>query len=270
MPEAPECRLFAEYFAKTATEKSITDIEIVSGRYTKKPFAGFNELKARLPLKIKGAGCHGKFIYCIFEDISFLQSALGMTGSWASKPTKHTRVKLSFSDGTCLFFNDIRNFGSICWTKESYILKAKLKKLGPDLMTSKTTADFLERAKKKSYYNICKALMNQEIVAGIGNYIKCEALYECGINPHCRVCDLTDEDLNKIFVSAQKIAWASYKSSGASIKDYYSPDGERGEYVFSFKVYGKRLDDNGRTVERFTSEDGRTTHWIPEKQNYPL
>jgi formamidopyrimidine-DNA glycosylase len=270
MPEAPECRLFAEYLAKVATEKSITDIEIISGRYVKKPFAGFNEIKARLPLKIKGAGCHGKFIYCIFEDISFLQSALGMTGSWTSKPTKHARIKFSLSDGTCLFFNDIRNFGSIKWTKESYVLKAKLKKLGPDLMTAKTAQTFVERAKKKSYYNICKAMMNQDIVAGIGNYIKCEALYECGINPNCRVCDLTEEDLTRLFLAAQEIAWTSYKSFGASIKDYYSPEGESGKYVNFFKVYGKSKDTEGSTIERFTSEDGRTTHWVPEKQNYPL
>ena len=70
MPEGPECRRFALALGEHIGGEKLTNITIESGRYTKKPMPGIDEMKKSLPLEVKGVGVHGKLIYLIFEDKS--------------------------------------------------------------------------------------------------------------------------------------------------------------------------------------------------------
>lgn len=265
-PEGPEVRRQAEFLVESLTNAVIETVDLLSGRYAKKPFSGYAELANKLPVPVVGGGAHGKFMYLIFGDGSSLHLTLGMTGHWSTECSKHARVRLTTSNGD-LFYADQRNFGTIKWCPSQIGLIAKLKKLGPDIMQTEGEDDFLLRVRRKNHWNICKALMDQEVVAGIGNYLKAEVLYAARIDPWSQVGNLSDDELASVFVTARELAWLSYNCGGATIRSYRNPDGSRGTASQRFAVYGQEKSICGNNVTRQKTPDGRTTHWVPAVQS---
>ncbi len=109
-------------------------------------------------------------------------------------------------------------------------------------------------------------MMNQKVVAGIGNYIKAEALYRAKISPHRTVESLSDEELHNLYRCSLWVIKASYEARGATIRNYEMPDGSKGDFKFNFQVYAQETDPDGRIVIRDKTPDGRTTHWVKEIQ----
>lgn len=266
-PESPECLRIGEYLYQSAREgKILTDVQVISGRYTKKPLPGLVDLKQRLPLEVQAGGVHGKFIFLLFSDGSSLHNTLGMSGFWTDQKTKHTRVEFDFS-GSKIYYTDMRNFGTLKWTPNQSELKEKIKSLGPSIMHKDFPPnDVVARFRKRDRWNICKALMDQSIIAGVGNYLKSEVLYACRVNPNSSVEDLEDEKLVEICMTVSEMAWTSYKLGGATIQSYRNPDGSEGEYSRRFSVYAQKYDPEGNEVQRISTPDGRTTHWVPSIQ----
>ena len=147
-------------------------------------------------------------------------------------------------------------------------LMGKLQKdLGPDILNEEVTfADWQQRFRKVNHYNVTKAMMNQKVVSGIGNYIKAEALYRAGISPHRTVESLSDAELQDLYRCSLWVIKASYEARGATIRNYEMPDGSKGDFKFKFQVYAQETDPSGRTVIRDKTPDGRTTHWVKEIQ----
>ena len=260
MPEGPEVKLFTERINKEFSNKKVKDIEILSGRYIKKPIENIAIIKNTT---FKGVQCKGKFIWFTFDDI-IVFNTLGMTGSWNRRKTDHSRIGIYFDDGDRLFFNDIRNFGTF-QLKTNLDLAKKLKSIGPDML-SNPPDDFVFRLRKHNNKNICDVLMNQKIISGVGNYIKAESLWYARINPHVFVKDLTDVNLDTLDKAIRYVINKSYQEQGASIQSYYTFDGESGDAVQGFVVYGRSRDYNGHQVIRETTPDKRTTHWVKERQ----
>tara|TARA_R110000851_G_scaffold284703_1_gene438260 strand:+ start:133 stop:546 length:414 start_codon:yes stop_codon:yes gene_type:complete len=126
--------------------------------------------------------------------------------------------------------------------------------------------EFLRRALKNPHWNICKTLMNQNVVAGIGNYIKAETLYALKISPWCTVGDLSESDLKEVFKAAGDIAWRAHELGGATIQSYKDPNGKSGGATQIFSAYGQKMSPNGNEVLREETPDKRTTHWVPNEQ----
>jgi DNA-formamidopyrimidine glycosylase len=265
MPEGPEVRKQAEYLSDRARLGPLTEVNVLSGRYKKKPLSGLEKLREALPLKVIGGGSHGKFIYLILEDGSSIHITLGMTGGWLDEKLKHARIQLRFGEKD-VYYNDTRNFGTFKLCSSRSALVEKLKSLGPDIMQKIPDDVFIKALRKKAHWNICKAMMDQKVVSGIGNYLKSEILYDCRIDPHLHVADLNDKQLIMIRDSAYRIAWASYESGGATIQSYRNPDGTTGEFSRRFAVYACDKDPLGNLVEKIKLDDGRTTHWVPAIQ----
>src|SRR6056300_534285 len=118
MPEGPEVKITTDFLSKF-TNKTFSNIAILSGRYTNKDISGLDDVF--LPATIKEVNCKGKFIYFTLsskvndtcQKYFYLFSTLGMTGMWTEKESKHSRFVIYFDDETKLFFNDIRNFGTL-------------------------------------------------------------------------------------------------------------------------------------------------------------
>ena len=108
--------------------------------------------------------------------------------------------------------------------------------------------------------------MNQKVVSGVGNYLKAEALYQAGISPHARCSEISDQRLEKLNEQIKKIIRLSYESGGATIKNYVNFNGEIGKYSRRFAVYNQQYDPDGKRVLKEKTLDGRTTYWVPEKQ----
>ena len=186
MPEGPEVKRIGHDLSQKISGKSIRSIEIVSGRYTKKPIVGWDQMINALPTKIVGVGVHGKFLYILTSSGYNMWCTLGMTGQWSDQRTKHTRIKIQTSTNNSVYYNDQRNFGTIKFVYGPNKLKKKLQALGPDMLTEDLGPDeFVSCLRRKESWNITKALMDQTVIAGVGNYIKAEALWLAGLNPLC-------------------------------------------------------------------------------------
>jgi len=265
MPEISECRIFAEALAKDISGMSLQAVTVGSGRYTKKEMTGLSEID--FPMKVVGVGVHGKFIYWILENENFLWSTVGMTGQWSTEKTTHTRVSFGFSNKT-VYFNDQRNFGTLKFVRGKFQMIEKLKSLGPDVLQDSTTFEvFLERIRKKDSWEITKALLDQSVIAGVGNYVKADSLWLARIAPTRIVKSLSDAELKTLLESIKKVAQRSYELGGASFKTYAGYDNVKsGNYAKEFLVYSRKKDNLGNPVERLKTKDGRTTHWAPAVQ----
>ncbi len=267
MPEGPECRAIAEGLARAVSNKELISVEVISGRYTKNEISGLTEFKRNLPLRIAGAGVHGKFIYLICEKEYSIWNTLGMSGSWKLVKNDHSRVQLQFSDGSSVYFEDMRNFGTLKMVKGKHQLIDKLQSLGPDMLAEDVSHDkFTQAFRRKNSKNICEVLMDQTVVSGVGNYLKADSLWSAKINPHATVGDLSDDDLVILCDKVKEIIRASYETGGATIQTFSGVEYEKGSYSDNFLVYNKKTDPLGNPVIKEMTPDGRRTHWVQQVQ----
>lgn len=267
MPEGPEVRRMTQDLAAAVSESTLEDISVLTGRYTKKPIEGLLEINTELPTKIIGAGCHGKFIYLLTSCGYHIWNTLGMTGRWSSDKTKHSRIELSFKSGKKIYFEDVRNFGTLKFVYGKSKLIKKLKTLGPDLLADDIDEDFfVARLREKNNQNITKILMNQKIFSGIGNYVKSESLWLSEIDPNLEIHEISDKKLKILCKAVKNVLRESYNTGGATFNTHKNFSGTPGNYSSRFLCYGRKIDAEGNTVEKIQSADGRTTHWSPKKQ----
>jgi DNA-formamidopyrimidine glycosylase len=267
VPEGPEVKRFAVSLAERLSDQTLLSIEVLSGRYTKKDMPGLSEIGSSLPIEIVGAGCHGKFLFIILRNEWSIWSSLGMTGSWAKRYTRHSRVKLVLKEGSPVYFNDMRNFGTIKCVSSRHSLIRKIKSLGPDMLGEDVSDEiFFSQIKKHPKKTIAQALMDQKVIAGVGNYLKSECLYFARFSPH-RLCeDFTEDELSILNRTIKKIIRLSYDANGATLRNYKNFDGETGKYSQRFAVYNQTKDPKGREIRREKTKDKRTTFWVPEVQ----
>jgi len=266
LPEGPECRRMAHQLAEKNSNRIIKSIEVLSGRYAKKPIENIDYFEDDFPVKIQGVGVHGKFIFFLLNNQWSIWNTLGMTGSWSSDPKKHSRVKFCLDEGD-LYYNDMRNFGTIKFVQGKEPLIKKLNSLGPDLLAEEcTNRVFAERLAKKHSKTIAEALMDQSVLSGVGNYVKAEALYLAKINPNRIVSDLTSDEIVLLNKATRSVLVNSFESGGATIKSYSDFYGDTGNATDRFLVYGKKFDPEGNPVVREKTADKRTTHWVPKVQ----
>lgn len=267
MPEGVEVTLFAKSLDQYLSGKSLVSLQILGGRYTKKDPENASEFIQNLPLKINKVSNKGKFLWFEFENNMIMTSTLGMTGGWTKRHTKHAKIKFELENNEFLYFTDVRNFGTIGFLKDSKKLQSKIKSLGRDVVNENIPDnDFISLLRKYNKSNICDALMRQDILSGIGNYIKAEALWLSKIYPMSNLEDLDDHVLIDLKYSIKKVCELSLNNGGASIRDYFNLESDKGESTDFFNVYGKKIDTIGNTVQRDETPDKRTTHWSPGHQ----
>jgi len=271
MPAGPEVRTITDRLTTVLSGKTLQRLQIHTREYAAKQMRNqFNEFRQALPLAVDTVNCKGKFIYWRFADDWVIHHTLGMSGTWLFgnlRSMKGVHLTMEFSDGTQAHYRDNRRFGTFKFFDNDAELQTKLQKIGPDMLSESVSDElFTRRLRRKNHWNICKAIMNQEVISGVGNYIKAEALYKASINPEALVSDLTDSDLFILSQKIKSVIYSSYQSRGASFRDYVPPDGSVGTYTFAFECYAQRQDPAGRQVVRSTTPDGRTTHWVPEVQ----
>lgn len=275
MPEGPEVKTIALQLHQAWQGQELRAVEVLGGRYQRHtPPVGLASVV--LPKIIDRVECHGKFIYvalrpCAGEfdaerDTTYIWNTLGMSGRWLKKDDGYARIKFNTSKGD-FFFCDVRNFGTMHFDRSFKQTEKKVLSLGVDLLVRDVSLlEFKARLMRRAKKSIVAALMDQSVTAGVGNYIKCEALYLSGISPHRQTQSLTDEDLERLLASLKHVMRSSFEAKGHSMSDYVGVDGQVGSYSFRLRVYNRATDPNGRPVKREMTDDGRTTHWVPELQ----
>ena len=135
MPEGAEVRKYGQSLAEKVSGATLTSVNIVSGRYTKKLPEGFESFCNQLPASVVGVGVHGKFLYWILANDTYIHSSLGMTGHWTDQKADHVRVEFVTSRGI-IRYSDQRNFGTLKFTTGKRTLIEKLESLGEYLNPS--------------------------------------------------------------------------------------------------------------------------------------
>lgn len=272
MPEGVEVSLFSRSLNEYLKDKTITEVDVLSGRYTKKPIEGLSSFRTQLPLVVDEVGNKGKFIYLTFKNHDAVMfNTLGMTGGWSTIPNKnsHDRVQFKVIDNNerveYLYFRDIRNFGTMHF-KNRTDLNKKLKVIGFDIVQDHFSYEaFYNILSKYSSMNICELLMRQDVFSGVGNYIKAEALWFANIHPDAIVKNLSFDDCCLLYDGLKDVINRSFNAGGATIKDYFRFNNWERTIDF-FQVYGKKYDPDGLEIVKSDTPDGRTTHWAPSRQ----
>lgn len=276
IPEGVELKISCEHLVKNLKDKYLTNcFALQSGRYKNKNPEGLNEFMSSLDnnkVKINNINVKGKLMYWTFSNGWTMLCTYGMTAQWSKYKTKHTAFAITYSENKEdldikeFYFNDIRHFGTIKFINSNQELTKKLNKLGWDPLSNKNVPKNFIIKKINNDKCIGSLLMDQSIFAGVGNYIRAEALYRSKISPWKRGCSLNNIEIENLCSEIIKVMEESYQSQGASIYTYVNVDGDSGNYIDFFKVYNKNKDPEGNLVVRETTPEGRTIHWVPAIQ----
>ena len=182
-------------------------------------------------------------------------------------PDSSTRVTLTFTDGSQLFFNDQRKFG---WMKLMPIAEVPnlpfMQKVGPEpLSPDFTEADFTARFARRKKSGIKAALLDQSVVAGIGNIYADETLWGAKVHPARRVETVTADEFAAMYREAREVMNLAIEKGGSSNKNYVNAEGKKGSYMDFARVFrreGQSCPRCGATIEKIRVA-GRGTHYCP-------
>ena len=262
MPELPEVEITKRSLTKHILCKKVSSVTIIN------PKLRYNLVKEKLMLlkgkTIKKISRRSKYILIFFNDTSFLLVHLGMTGRFyfiknkgrmmntsfyndTDIITKHDHLKIQF-DKFSLVYNDIRKFGFIKRIDQKNIMSLNhLSKLGCEPLSNKFSFNYLKGKIYNRKASIKNLLMNQSIVAGLGNIYVNEALYSSKINPEKLGCEIKNEQIKKLASSIKKILKNAIIAGGSTINNYHNSEGKTGSYQKNFKVYDRAGKDCLRT-----------------------
>jgi formamidopyrimidine-DNA glycosylase len=188
-------------------------------------------------------------------------------------PAKSTRVILKFKDGSQLFFNDQRKFG---WMRLMPALEIPeidfFKKVGPEPLEDDFTVDkFIERIQRRKNSNIKSVLLDQTVVAGIGNIYADESLWSAKIHPATLVKDIPKTKLVLLYSAVRDVLNLSIAKGGSTDKNYVDAEGHKGSYLQFANVFrkeGQPCPRCGTPIEKIRVA-GRGTHICPHDQKVP-
>jgi formamidopyrimidine-DNA glycosylase len=242
MPELPEVETIVRGLQKTVVGKKIRSIKVIFPGIVKQDTKKFrkNVEKAKI-IRVRR---RGKYILIDLSNGNTILAHLGMTGNFllvkSSSPlNKHDHLIIRFYENHKeLRYNDQRKFGKI---KSFFTFKEKtvseLKKLGPESLNI-SSSDFVDLFKKRKG-RIKSALLNQQILAGLGNIYADESLFEAKIHPEQKAEKLSPRKLKELRQAIQIILRKAIKTGGSSIENYYNVNGEIGSFQLQHKVYGR-------------------------------
>tara|TARA_B100000945_G_scaffold261227_1_gene219515 strand:+ start:61 stop:879 length:819 start_codon:yes stop_codon:yes gene_type:complete len=270
MPELPEVHTTIIGLSVILKQK-ISKVEI----HTKK-------LRFKIPIGIKNILVSSKisnirriakYIIIDLDNEYSLIIHLGMSGRLRTNFSfnnleKHDHFILKFMNKSELVFNDPRKFGFIDIAKTKYLNKKKyIKNLGIDALSSNLKPHTIYSKISKSEVPIKQILLNQKLIAGIGNIYASEILYDAKISPLIAGKDLKISLISKLIRSIRKILKKAIKFGGSSIRDYRSADGTLGNFQSNFKVYNKEGKNikNDKVIK--IVQYGRSTFYCPKLQN---
>jgi formamidopyrimidine-DNA glycosylase len=188
-------------------------------------------------------------------------------------PAKATRVTIDFKNGSQLFFNDQRKFG---WMRLLPTIEVPeidfFKKVGPEPLEDDFTAhQFIDRVMRRKNTNIKAAILDQTVIAGIGNIYADEGLWGAKIHPATTVSQVPKAKLVALYSSLRAVLKLSIEKGGSSDRNYVDAKGQRGSYLAFANVFrkdGQPCPRCGTTIEKIRVA-GRGTHYCPHCQKVP-
>lgn len=271
MPELPEVETVARGLRKKAIGHKI-DRLVLHRSGLRFPFP-IHMAMAVEDQKITRIDRKSKYILMRLKDGGTIIIHLGMSGrlffyKGEYTPAKHDHVQFYLDNDTCLIFNDARRFGVLDYLEPKQKQHKLLDNIGVDPFDDILTAQWLLDKFKKRNTPLKNLLMDQKIIAGLGNIYVCEALFESKLWPQRLGSSVTLAETKKLVPAIHKVLNAAIDAGGSSLRDYVQVDGEMGFFQDKFKVYGRTGKPCTRCktpIERFVQQ-GRSTFACPDCQ----
>jgi formamidopyrimidine-DNA glycosylase len=271
MPELPEVQTVVDRLDPALAGARIERVKLRRRDIVKRGAASFSRrLKGRI---VGGVSRHGKRIIWELDSGEKLNIHLGMTGTLVLSPVttevpRHTHLRISFAGrGEEVRFRDPRRFGGL-WLSSATGSAGGGRfgvPLGPDALAVRLP-QFKEITRGKR--QIKPLLLDQRMIAGLGNIYSDESLFRARIHPRQRASDLSDSEVAGLLRSIRAVLRAAIAAGGSSIQDYRNADGQAGWFQLKHAVYGREglPCRRCRTKIRRTAVGSRSSHFCPRCQ----
>lgn len=283
MPELPEVETVKEGLKKYIIGKKISIFTVLE----KKTFSG--NIKAIVGKRVVSVRRRAKVIIINLSGGESLLIHLKMTGQLiyrdkkrffvgghpskdmvATLPNNHTRIVVEFADGSTLYFNDLRKFGYVRQYRFTEVYQSKeLAGMGIEALDRGITADYLyKKARNKKSLKIKQLLLDQRIIAGIGNIYADESLFCAGLSPKRLARNVTKPEFCKLAKCIVGVLTKGIRYGGTSHKDYVNIEGERGtmqDHLMVYRKTGEPCETCAGKIKRIVV-GGRGTHYCPNCQ----
>lgn len=258
MPELPEVETIRKSLLTFLVSKTVANILVAKA----KQFIG--DPLALKGYQIKDLTRHGKIMHWHLSRVEPNQTShelninihLKMSGRLSYIPTEHTRVTFEFTDGSHLYFNDPRTFGWVKVTNIPEITK------GVDVLSPLFTEDYFIKQVSTQTRDIKTVLLDQDLMAGIGNIYANDALWEAQINPFAKAKNISLKKQLSLYKAVKVVIAEGIKRGGSSKTWVYRlPNGASGDYQNHFRVYDQEGKPCKRcnTIIKRVSKNGRSS-----------
>ena len=291
MPELPEVETVRKGLQKRLLDFQIEKIKIYRERVIASEGGSTVFIKGMKGVKIERWERRGKYLLAnLHKDLIDPKTSnpelveagwwvihLRMTGQFQcfpkkTKPCPHTRISFWNAQGFELRFVDTRSFGQMWWipcpNKPEETISG-LARLGPEPFSKEFNPAYLSNSLRKRTRPIKSSLLDQSIIAGIGNIYADESLFEAGIIPSRKSGSLTDNEISRLCSKIIQVLKRSIKEGGTTFKDFRDLEGLNGNYGEQASVY-RRTNQPCRKCEEIIQKciiSGRSTHWCPNCQS---
>jgi len=256
MPELPEVETIRRGLSRAIVNKKISGIEVKkdtmvrgAARTFVRRLKGqrFSRISRRGKLLILHIAGHGAYLLVHLKmtgQLIYRQGKKQVAGGhpWPplgeELPNKYSHIIFTFSDRSKLFFNDVRQFGYMQIVNDKELAKI-LDSYGPEPLQSNFSWPIFTARFRPKKTIVKAALLNQQVVAGIGNIYADEICWHAHVLPQRRVSSLSAAEIKALYRSIPKVLAQAVKHKGTTFSDYRDADGKQGNYVRLLKVYGR-------------------------------
>ena len=270
MPELPEVETTVRGLEPVLKGQRLASVEPRRGDL-RKPFPA--DLRQRMTgATVTALGRRAKYGLIATDRGDTMVFHLGMSGRWRVDPVEplpHDHLVIETEAGRRLALNDPRRFGSVdLWPTADLPAYPPFAAMGPEPMGPELNAEYLLEALDGRKASIKLMLLDQRIVAGLGNIYVCEALYASRISPKTAAGRISLPRLERLVEAIRAVLAAAIEAGGSSLRDYARPDGQLGYFSKQFRVYGREGElcphDGGIILRQV--DGGRSTFWCPKCQ----
>ena len=269
MPEMPEVEQVRKTLAPHIIGKKILSVEVRLPRLIQQMTAEEFE-KALTGCRIDQVQRRGKYLLLQTERGTLvvhlrMTGALIATEGGAEPP--YAKVRFQLTGDTVLWFTDIRTFGTLYFVQDVNSISG-LAALGPEPLTQWLTAEYLQAKAARAKKPVKSFILDQTVIAGLGNIYADEALFLAGLAPLRQACELTADEVVRLIAAVNKVIAQGIKNHGTTFRDYKDGEGKKGSNQNFLNVYsrgGQPCKVCGQILNK-TKVGGRGTVWCSHCQ----
>lgn len=270
MPELPEVETTLRGIAPHLQSEVVTDI-VIRNASLRWP------IPKELPKLLRGHTVRdlqrrAKYILVAFDHGTLILH-LGMSGSLrilphGTPPEKHDHVDLVLGNGELMRLRDPRRFGAVLWHKGEVSEHVLLAHLGPEPLGNDFDAQYLYDAMRKRSAPIKLAIMDSQLVVGVGNIYANEALFRAGIKPQLAANKVSRPRCERLVQTIKEVLREAIEQGGSSLRDFIHSDGSSGYFQQHYFVYGRKNEacKQCHTPIKHIKQGQRSSFYCPQCQ----